>query len=544
MDQLKVQLRELGRELKAAAGFEGFSKGAVANRESTRQFASDLQEVLVTQARVGASGQRLAAVIENNRKQFIAEGVAAGFSREEMRKRANEIGLTPKLVQTVFRQLGITQAEQQARSLRDRYSELPKDVQTAVKALGIDPTKAQLDSLQRKYELTDGQIATIKAILQDHASGPIASIQAKLNLLPSNKDILVTLRQNTINTVLDRHLTSNVGADGMFLTYNAAGSIRDMQPQIQPNRGPGGIVWAETGAGPWEAFISGHPAKRERSRDIADETVDRLGGYVQWFADGGMTDAERRRQSLEDRRTVSQALRTFNPSADDAARDVRSALHSLVQTLRGVYGHDAKWLHRIDNLGDRIIAQTARQDRLQHALEDNTGRLRDLRQAQAQYRSEVSGSISNDLFTGGGLAAFNLQARADRNDNRKMLHWLKVAERKGLDGPLLRAAAASGDLQFVQELAQLGRGGIHREEQLFNARARAQGRLGEFAANQVFGERVREQTHQVREMRHDIGRMTRIIDRQERLLENAVRRGAHDGIAERNRRSSTTRQAR
>jgi hypothetical protein len=45
-------------------------------------------------------------------------------------------------------------------------------------------------------------------------------------------------------------------------------------------------VWAEPETG-GEAYIPLSPAKRPRSRSIASETVQRLGGQVQWFANGG-----------------------------------------------------------------------------------------------------------------------------------------------------------------------------------------------------------------------------------------------------------------
>jgi hypothetical protein len=78
-------------------------------------------------------------------------------------------------------------------------------------------------------------------------------------------------------------------AGGMVQKFADGGfpSIGSQQPQIQSNHGPKGIMWAETGAGPWEAFISGHPGKQERSRAIASDVVARLGGVAQ-FANGAV----------------------------------------------------------------------------------------------------------------------------------------------------------------------------------------------------------------------------------------------------------------
>src|SRR5690606_12575103 len=66
-------------------------------------------------------------------------------------------------------------------------------------------------------------------------------------------------------------------------------SFAGQPPQIRA-AGGAGVTWAEDGAGPWEAFISGHPAKKNRSMSIADEVVGRLGGSIQWprMADGGL----------------------------------------------------------------------------------------------------------------------------------------------------------------------------------------------------------------------------------------------------------------
>ena len=90
----------------------------------------------------------------------------------------------------------------------------------------------------------------------------------------------------------NRNTTGFFAADGALVDYYANGgllpAIGDQSPQIQANKGPGGIMWAETGAGPWEAFISGHPGKRDRSLDIWRETGRRLGAdEAQYFADGG-----------------------------------------------------------------------------------------------------------------------------------------------------------------------------------------------------------------------------------------------------------------
>lgn len=121
---------------------------------------------------------------------------------------------------------------------------------------------------------------------------------------PEDKTPWITpkLKKSTLNVNVVYHMKGGPGfsadADGgihvkagnaLVRAFADGGipSIGSQQPQIQPNHGPKGIMWAETGAGPWEAFISGHPGKQARSRAIASDVVSRLGGVAQ-FADGGV----------------------------------------------------------------------------------------------------------------------------------------------------------------------------------------------------------------------------------------------------------------
>ena len=62
--------------------------------------------------------------------------------------------------------------------------------------------------------------------------------------------------------------------------------IGAQQPQIRPYAGTQGLTWGEEGSGPWEAFVSGHPAKRGRSQTIISKAAAMLGGQAS-FADGG-----------------------------------------------------------------------------------------------------------------------------------------------------------------------------------------------------------------------------------------------------------------
>lgn len=88
--------------------------------------------------------------------------------------------------------------------------------------------------------------------------------------------------------LMDKRSLVAFASGGMF-----QGTFATAQPQIRPYMGPRGVLWGEEGSGPWEAFISGHPGKRLRSRRIADEVVARLGGRIDWiaaYANGGIRE--------------------------------------------------------------------------------------------------------------------------------------------------------------------------------------------------------------------------------------------------------------
>ncbi|ETD31528.1 phage tail tape measure protein [Williamsia sp. D3] len=83
-------------------------------------------------------------------------------------------------------------------------------------------------------------------------------------------------------------------ADGSIRQYAQGGIDGSLPDQaiIQPaTRGKRGLVqWAETDAGPWEAFIPGAASKRARATNILAEVADRFGYKIFKMAEGGMFD--------------------------------------------------------------------------------------------------------------------------------------------------------------------------------------------------------------------------------------------------------------
>jgi hypothetical protein len=287
-DQYKESVRALRKELEALGpagenSFKGSSKAALENRSLTRDAARDIINMLGTQAKAGASSAKLARLLRDARLEFIREGVAAGISRKEMERRAEVLELTPKLVETVFKQVGMDKAKADIKKLLDDYDLTPKQKQTIINA--IDRATPVIRRVQMAMGDLKDKTVTIRV---NRAYGTAtAHVEGQHGRFTREADGGLLTRSTNKGLV-------NAYADGGVATSIArAPSIGSQQPQVRPYSGPGGILWSELGSGPWEAFISGHPAKRDRSRGIADDVVSRLGGQIQWFANGGLLEQRR-----------------------------------------------------------------------------------------------------------------------------------------------------------------------------------------------------------------------------------------------------------
>lgn len=178
-------LKEIS-ELNADAGFTQKTEVGRANLETTRSYTEAVKERLATMVEAERSEADVARALQTSREQFIASGIAAGFSREQMRRRADEIRLTPALVETTFRELGITEVQRKTWTLRDAIQAMPKEKATAFRAEGIPKTKAEVDVLVAKYKLTEEQRQAL-ITLRDQASAGIRNVQGLLNSVNGNR---------------------------------------------------------------------------------------------------------------------------------------------------------------------------------------------------------------------------------------------------------------------------------------------------------------------------------------------------------------------
>ena len=179
-DAWRASLAELAKELKSSAGFDGFTKGALANRQVTRDYVEDSKARLVALAGVSTTTEgQMARAVAKTRSEFIKSGLAAGFSRKEIVARAREMGLTPKLVRTVFKAAGIEESTLRIREARANLERLPKKVQTYIRTEGIPKSMAEINGLTKRLDLTERERQAL-IVLRDLASNGIGVVNGKL----------------------------------------------------------------------------------------------------------------------------------------------------------------------------------------------------------------------------------------------------------------------------------------------------------------------------------------------------------------------------
>lgn len=259
------------------------AKGRANQRALDQLYASGTAYVqnLVAQ---GATGDEAASVMERVRRKYIESAIAAGASKTEAKGMADALGLIPRDVKT--------------------------DIDTNLNQDGIDDW--------RRYK----------------PPGKDAWITPRLTSKTLNANVVYHVKGGPGFTAADGGILALAGADIVrsFAAGGFDGTIGAAQPQIQPNHGPRGILWAETGSGPWEGFVSGNPAKADRSRAITSEIARRLGGYAQ-FADGGTRGIPVAQRAAASTPTPAIDYARLGAAIASAARDQGVSLGFLVDKV-------------------------------------------------------------------------------------------------------------------------------------------------------------------------------------------------------------------
>jgi len=313
-DEIQDQRSEAEKLADALKGLNGTAISTAQQEIQFRQSLADLNDA------VKENGHSLDVTTEKGRKVKSAFLDAANAAMEHAQAVAEEKNSQQAGQKVLERDIGLLKEDLKARgfskdavdALAAAYLRLPAGVATTVTTPGAEKAADELTTLGQKLSsVPAGKSITVRA-----PSGPaikaledvgftvkrlpnrqisitvptggvktaLAALQARIDALHGKTITLIT-ENRTINTGKGGRGV-NAQADGGILTFYADGGMHENHVAQIARKGTW-RVWAEDEAGD-EAYIPLAPSKRSRSRQIAAETVKRLGGSVQWFASGGL----------------------------------------------------------------------------------------------------------------------------------------------------------------------------------------------------------------------------------------------------------------
>lgn len=313
---------------------------------SPKQFRAEADRLGISVGDLADIQAGLGDMVDKSSKSWLKAGENARLSAQAMSGAINSVG-----------------------AFRKALAGVPKEVVTEIETKGYDLTRKEINDLTERYNLTPSQVQTVLAAL-DRASPKLKKVAKDTNSL-NGKRASVNIFANTspamaamgslrmalgamaANPIMIAIGARNIGlqADGSVMDFYANGGMRRRENHVAQIAPAGSWrVWAEPETG-GEAYIPLAPGKRGRSRMIADETVARLGGTVEWFADGGFTDAVggseylqlqkrvrdlsaelRKREKIPKSRRTRNVLRGFDRIV--ATQELKEARTELAATQR------------------------------------------------------------------------------------------------------------------------------------------------------------------------------------------------------------------
>ena len=175
-------------------------------------------------------------------------------------------------------------------------------------------------------------------------------------------------------------------------------------------------------------------------------------------------------------------------------------------------------------MGERLVGVQKAQDKATAEYGKATDKLKTMQ----QHATSIAGAYQHDAFSTGGLAASELQFRADTNDARRVRKDLKIARHRGLSGALAQQLAASGNYQLLDELAHASPAEIKKYEAEYAARQRSTRGIGADATTK--SREVDPGADPCGEaLDRTIDHLDRRLARIEHDIERGARKGTHDG---------------
>lgn len=312
-----------------------------------------------------------------------------------------------------------------------------KVVFVATKAPGATTAKSQVDQLNSAASRTNGKHIQITATAN---TGAARSAIQSLTGVQGHATIIV----NAVTGSTPRSLTSHIAS------ANANGNLYERH-QAQIAKAGSWRVWAEPETG-GEAYIPLAASKRGRSRMIAAATVQKLGGDVQWFANGSsLTGAQSRavQAKIVITADATASLRSTSNAAASALRNLQTVTRQTAPALKSTNSAYAKANARANQLRD----QKARYDAQMNVQisKASKSRAKALRTAKARTDARYAQQITAAKQRATALKkVYDARAKASKSASDK----LKAAQDKLTEA---NKSAADAQKELADSAAQAGK---------------------------------------------------------------------------------------
>ncbi|MFJ4010906.1 phage tail tape measure protein [Streptomyces sp. NPDC090026] len=395
-----------GNEAERVANTMGLIPGQVSILLQTRGIDEALAELLAVQAEYARFPDKrtikVDALGEEAQKELKDLGYAIKLipGTREYKITAPTVGARQQLDELIAKMAAVPNKNVTVNALTGQAKTDLQNLQTRIngtkgRTVTMDTLTAEarqkLEDLGFKIKNTKGKKVEITIPTGASNTGAVSTIQGAINGI-RGRTIGVGVRLSA--TSWDRDAN---GVPDMIQAPQARGSVLDFYANggishyanggVRENHvaqiAPAGAmrVWAERETG-GESYIPLSPAKRPRSRRIAEETVRRLGGdpaSIQWYADGGLTDFAYTPASYT---TVSSI------AAESQDKKGKFSLGTFLKKLRSTNKAMSRWRRDLATVASRAGADVAKA--LEEMGEDGVALTRKMATGSSRYVRQMS----------------------------------------------------------------------------------------------------------------------------------------------------------
>lgn len=322
-----------------------------------------------------------------------------------------------------------------------------KRPRVATSAPGATAATGQVKNLGSTASHVNGKRVSVSA----HAdtSGARSALQALTR--PLSTTVTATVR--TVGSALKGVFHAN---GGLYERHDAqiakAGAYR---------------VWAEPET-EGEAYIPFARSKRGRSREIATQTVQRLGGAVQWFANGGISGGQARAILNIEARPTGELVDYIK-----AVKDAANATRARERASRAWWNARRRHSKNEKKLGDALNAAKDKE-------KEATDKARQAQEALARAAEQAGASMAKDYRVGGSWQDWAASMRQGVEE-LDLFRWRLARLRNlGLSQDNIDTITAMGPsgLQLAGDVLAGGKKAVNSLNSASNSLKRVSDRLG------------------------------------------------------------------